>query len=182
MIFWKKYLDKNFELKYQLKKLFNRSPRNIKELSIALEKQYWDSKQYLNVSTIEMLHYKGSQGNGPFSVYSMDLKNNDWKYFLFDIQNYGSFYEDVFPIEKSILYPKKFDYKTKWDSLSASTSIFYNARERVYTLPKFTRITEDDILRCTKHFIRNILDKCLFFNIRWCEYKGDKWVQTKKYC
>lgn len=160
------------ELVKKIKRLFERDLGNIKRLSEKISESYWEDHQRLYIASAEILD--GQNDHGPFSVYSIDPIKNDFRYYLFDICNYQSYYEDVPHVRKSILYPEKLDYKYQWDVYAASSSVFYNARERLYRIPKFTNITKEDILRCTKHFTRHVLNNCLIFNCKWHEFKENK--------
>jgi hypothetical protein len=143
---------------------------NTRQLAKQLDKEYWKNKQNLLISTIEVIDYN-TPNSGPYCVYTINPKTEEFETYCFEIQNYNAFYEDIYPIDKSILYPEKFEYKQRFDSDKASCAVFYNARERLYTIPKFTSITREDVLRCFKHFTRKVLDGCFLWNISWHEFK-----------
>lgn len=149
---------------------------NINELSKELDKAYWRDKQHLYVASIEVLDYN-SPNAGPFSIYTINPKTGDFETYLFEVQNYNAIVEEIPHVEKSILYPEKFDYKWKFDVDKASCAVFYNARERLYTIPKFTSITKDDILRCFRHF-RKYSDSWLLFNVSWYDFPEEKTKET----
>lgn len=113
-----------------------------------------------------------SPNSGPFTIYTVNPKTKEFETFLFEIQNYNAFQEGIYPVRKSILYPEKFDYKSIWDVNGASSSVFFNARERLYTLPKFTSITKEDIHRCLRHFTREYIHT-LMFNYKWFEFEEE---------
>ena len=141
------------------------------ELEKLLYKEYWRNKQTLYYSSMEVIDYN-SPNSGPFSIYSVHPKTREFETFLFEVQNYNVFEESIFPIRKSILYPEKFEYKSVWDVTKASSSVFFNARERLYTIPKFSSITKEDIGRCIRHFTRQYISTCMF-NFKWFEFEEE---------
>jgi len=147
-----------------------------KKLTEDLYDTYWRDKQKTWIASIEVME-GNNPVNGPLSIYTINTEEEWFEHYLFDVRNYGSFYEEVPRIKKSILYPRTLDLKYRWDVVGASSSIFYNARERMYTIPKFTSITREDILRCFEHFKVNALDYCLLFNVRWYEFKEGTYKQ-----
>ena len=72
----------------------------------------------------------------------------------------------IFKFPNSVLFKKS-------QIAFASCSIYYNARENVFSLPKFENITEEDIVKATKYLMRNYYDCWLIFNIRFVEPKDD---------
>jgi len=145
---------------------------NITQLDKQIHKQYWDNDQRLYISSIEVMNYEGRSENGPLSIYSLNTKK-EFDIYLFDVRNYNAFYEQVPTIRKSILYPDNFEYKEVWDSGLASSSMFWDVRQRIYTIPKFTNITQEDILRCFNHFRREVIGAYCLFNVSWHEFKDE---------
>lgn len=127
-----------------------------------LEKYYWNNKQMFEVSTIEVMDKEKGRDNY-FSIYT--IKDGRLKDYLFDIRNYNSFW-DIERAGNDSCY-------SKFDSCGASCSIYYNARENLFTLPKFENITEEDIVKATKYLMRNHYDCWLIFNVKFMEPKDD---------
>jgi len=153
--------------------------RQLEDLKEKLDESYWKNKQHLHIASIEVLDYN-SPNSGPFCIYTVNSKTGEFEHFLFEVQNYNSFVEDVPHVDKSILYPEKFDYKWKWDGCRASYAPFYYAKDNVYTIPKFTSITRADILRCFDHFKHKVLDSFLLFNVSWYEFKEGQYTNGQE--
>jgi hypothetical protein len=152
--------------------------KTIKQLSKQVSKEYWANKQHLLISTIEVLDYNPIQ-YGEFCVYTIDPKTEEFKTYLFDVQNYNAFFDTVYPIDVNTKYQKKYEWKLRFDSDRASCVPFYDARKRVYTIPKFERITREDILTCFKHFKKQ-LDCWGLFNVSWHEFKEGKYIKGEE--
>ena len=134
--------------------------KEIERLSNIVEKYYHFEDfmyQHLWVDTIQILDNE----SWSVDVYIMNPKTKQHDIYLFEIQNYKAFNDfDIYPPDPYFT-PRRTIFT--WDSVRASCTPLY--MDRVYTLPKFTSITEKDILNCTKHFINKVLDVSWIFNI-----------------
>lgn len=128
--------------------------------------------QHLYVRPMEVM----DRNSCCFDIYLWDDKKKEFGPYLFEIQNYNAF-EDVMmvPVGTNHFKPNKF-IKT-WDGVKASfTPMYMNG---VYTLPKFTNISKEDILNCTRHFIKEVLDNYFVWNIFFgnIEEENDKQLE-----
>jgi hypothetical protein len=137
-------------------------------LAKIVDKYYWKYNQVITVTTME-IRDKNSCGLD-VCLYYPDKKEEIDRIgqYLFEIVNYKAF-TDV-EIRGDIDNDKHEWYET-FDSVKASCTPYY--MDRVYCVPKFTGITEADILRATRKFIRKELD-LLCFNFRIAKQEEDK--------
>ena len=128
---------------------------NIKKVSKEIEKYYFSHGQHLVVDTWEM-----RQDNDEDCVFDVHLA--DEGIFLFTIQNYRGF-NDIRPVRKSYFAEPNYKWAQTWDGAAASSAPLYV--DQVFTLPKFTKITEHDILGATNYFIHEVLHMWGIFNV-----------------
>jgi len=118
--------------------------------------------QRLYINTEEIMDEESSL----LDVHLWDEKKQELGPWMFMIRNYNSFKDMVFVPYFSYLKDNKMI--ETWDGVRASYAPFYDASEfdvPMFTLPKFTCITKDDIERCMKYFVREVLDNYCIFNI-----------------
>lgn len=143
---------------------------DIRKTSKLIDKAYWRDDQRLWVSSIEVIEGVSA---GPYSIYTVNPKTKWHEHYLFDIQNYNALWEWDYSIPSNILKPEYRMPTQRFDVVKASCSPFYHAKERIFTIPKFTKITKDDILFCTKWFLRNVTDNMCLFNIKWYTFEDN---------
>ena len=145
---------------------------NIKKVSKEIKEYYFSHKQHLIIDTWEM-----RQNTEEDCYFDVHLKDSD--IFLFTIQNYNGF-NDVRGVQKSYFKENHYKWVTTWDGAAASSAPLYV--DRVFTLPKFTRITEADVIGATNYFVHEVLHMWGIFNVSIApeEEIGDINGQTEK--
>jgi|WetSurSiteA1Bulk_404760.scaffolds.fasta_scaffold25166_4 hypothetical protein len=150
---------------------------DIKTLSKKLDKAYWRDGQKIWIASMEVIQ---DNDGGPYSIYSVSPKTEWHEYFLFDLQTYDALWEWDYGIRPNILNPKYRQPTKRYDVYKASCSPFYHAGDRIFTIPKFSKVTEEDILFCTRWFFRNVTDCWCLFNINMYKFKDDKQLENNK--
>jgi hypothetical protein len=121
---------------------------------------YGFNYQKLYVNCMEMLN----KDSCSLDIHLWDEKKKKFGNYLFTIQNYNAF-RDLDIVDDSYFHQRKFI--ETWDGGRASYTPLY--LDGIYTLPRFIGITKEDILNCTKHFIKKILDNYWIWNIYFAD-------------
>lgn len=147
------------------------------KLNKYLENAYWKNSQFIYVSPLEVI----SNDSHCYDVYSWTpTPEKDYPYetdkYLFDIVTLQYF---NFPQGLGVhTYLSKQDFagyrscRDREEVALASNMPFYmdepmdDWKWRRFLLKKFTPITNDDILTCSKYFFREVLDSFFLFNIK----------------
>jgi hypothetical protein len=137
---------------------------NIKKLSKEIKKYYFSHNQHLLIDTWEMR--EDTDNDCCFDVHVAD-----GDIFLFEIRNYTAF-NDVLAINKTYFKENRYKWVETWDGAKASSAPLYV--DQVFTLPKFTRITEQDIIGATNYFIHEVLHMWGIFNVDIKEQKEEQ--------
>jgi hypothetical protein len=148
-----------------------------------LEEAYWKNNQFVYVAPIEVLsndatHYEvyswTPTPDNPECPYEMDK-------YLFDIVNLENFnYKEGRTIHTYFSKQDFAGYKECRDrelvSMASNMPLYMEEpmadgdwKWRRFLLKKFTPITKDDILTCTRYFFHEVLDSFFLFNIRLAE-------------
>ena len=142
--------------------------KKLKKLKKEINKLYRKSDQELYVST----HcYFNKKNDWHVGIYATNPKKDPYgkeSIYLFEMVTLDSFYEpeirgyDV--VTKSKLSKK--DFYTTSCLVEAANQPFYMGKPwRVFTLKRFGCITEKDIRRCVKYFLKKVIDGWSIFNI-----------------
>ena len=129
--------------------------------------------QHLYLNTVEVMDEKSSC----LDVHLWDEKKKEIGPWMFMIQNYNAFKDMDFVPYYSYLKDNKMI--ETWDGVKASYTPFYDDwsyEVPMFTLPKFTCITKDDIERCMRYFVREKLDIFCIWNVSFGTDKQD-WNQ-----
>lgn len=137
-------------------------PKVKKELKEYIEKYYWKNKQCLNITTFEVMDKHSSM----LDICLADPETGYGDKYLFEIWNYNAFIDHEH-IGNS--WSKYYKWYETWDSSRALSQPYY--MNRVFCLPKFKGITEDDIMRAVKKFIKEELGCWLIFNFKFIKGK-----------
>jgi hypothetical protein len=137
---------------------------NIKKVSKQIQKYYFSHNQHLVVDTWEMR--EDTNNDCCFDIY---LADSD--IYLFMIRNYTAF-NDIRAVDKTYFKENRYRWIKYWNGAEASYSPLYV--DQVFTLPKFTRITEADIVGATNYFIHEVLHMWGIFNVSIEEQKKEQ--------
>jgi len=135
------------------------------QLRKQLSKEYWRQGQHLYIASIEVM----DERNSCLSIYTFDKTKREFGTYLFDIQNYNNF----FGLER---HPNG-EFYQPFDVDRASCAVGY--LDKVYTLPTFKNITEEDIEKKARIFVNKELD-CFFFNFEFLNHLAIEKLQKPK--
>lgn len=122
-------------------------------LAKQVDKYYFSHSQYLTLDTREM--FSNDEGDCSFDVY---LKGSD--IYLFEVVNYRGCLELVELRPKSYFSKDRYVFKEVIDVSYVSRQPLY--MNQIFTLKKYTQITEQDIINCAFYFVREILGLTIF--------------------
>lgn len=113
--------------------------------------------QHLYVTSMEVM----DKDSCVLDIHLWDEKKKDFGPYLFMVQNYNGFQEgDIVPPQH---YFRPYKMINTWDGVKASCAPLYI--DNVFTLPKFTGITKEDVVNCTRYFCKEILDNYWVWNV-----------------
>lgn len=119
--------------------------------------------QRLYVNACEVMDKNSSS----LDIHLWDEKKKEYGPFLFIVQNYNGFKGAESVPRHSYFRPYKII--ETWDGVRASYSpLFMNmGTYNLFTLPKFTGITKEDVVNCTKYFCKVILNDYWIWNVNF---------------
>jgi len=137
--------------------------KKLKQLKKYLLKQYYKHNQMLYITTFELWEDEKMHS---IDIVTTDEKGEEWGEYLFSINTLKMF-EEVGLRYKS--YMKDNEFYNYFDTDLASITPFYF--ERTFTLKKFSSITEEDVKRCTRYFVKKILNEFWIWNIKFVKFE-----------
>lgn len=129
--------------------------KSLKKLSKSIQKLYWKNDQRLYLNCYED---RESCLDTEVTIYACN-KKGELIYYLFDILTIKMYWQEVSGITLG-------QDGTRFDPCFASIPYYYdNQNWRRFTLKKSNKITEDEIIKCTRYFCKEILDSWTIWNI-----------------
>jgi len=132
----------------------------LRKLKRLINKLYWKNGQRLYITTYEDFYWKPENRHN-LEIALTNKEGNKFYTYLFRIRTLEDFYEFDYTIPKYFGEPRLFTTSLLHEA--NYTPLYFN---RVFTLKKFTPITEKDIYDCMIYFLRKVLNEFLVSNIR----------------
>jgi hypothetical protein len=145
----------------------NRERKKLNKIITKYYHLYGFMYQRLYINSIEVM----DKDSSILDIHLWDEKKKEHGTYLFTVRNYNGFWDSRIYLNNYFKNPHH-QVIQYWDGVKASCSPLY--LNEVYTLPKFTGITKSDIINCTYHFIRKILNNYWIWNIHFGTDKEEK--------
>ena len=134
--------------------------KKIKKLKKLIRKLYWKkNNQKLYITTYEDFYWKPENRHN-LEIALTNKEGNKFYAYLFQIRTLEDFYEPDYTIPTYFREHRLFTVSLLHKA--SYTPLYF---DRIFTLKKFTPITEKDIYNCATYFLRKVLDEFLIFNI-----------------
>ena len=132
----------------------------LRKLKRLINKLYWKNGQHLYITTYEDFYWKPENRHN-LEIALTNKEGNKFYTYLFRIRTLEDFYESDYTILKYFGEPRLFTTSLLHEA--SYTPLYF---DRIFTLKKFTPITEEDIYDCMIYFLRKVLNEFLVSNIK----------------